>query len=216
MFLDRRDAGMRLARALPDAGPDALVLGIPRGGVVVARVIADAIGAPLDVIIVRKLGAPGNPELAIGAVGPDGGVVLDADVIHSIGTVSEAYVEREAGKQREEIIRRMRRYRGSRPSPRIKGRVCVVVDDGIATGSTARAAVLWLRAQRASRIVLAVPVAPAATVRALGEFADEIVCVLVPPGFRAVGEWYASFAEVGDDEVVAELAGALAAPARPA
>lgn len=213
MFADRTDAGSRLARALPHTLADPLVLGIPRGGVVVARAAADELRAPLDVIVVRKLGAPGNPELAIGAIGPDGAAVLDPIVIAALEGVPESYIARESERQRGEIARRLDRYRAGRPPLEVAGRACVVVDDGIATGSTARAAILWLKGRAAHTVVLAVPVGPADTVRRLAEEADEVVCLLTPPHFFAVGEWYERFGEVSDDEVVASLARAAGTPA---
>lgn len=202
MFADRNDAGERLARALTRTVSNPLVLGIPRGGVVVARAVADALGAPLDVLVVRKLGAPGNPELAIGAVGPDGSVALDERVIAHIAGLPKGYLEREGERQRVEIARRVARYRGGWPPLEVAGRPCVAVDDGIATGSTARAAIAWLKGNGASPVILAIPVAPSESVRQLSEVADEVVCLLQPPIFYAVGQWYAEFGEVSDDEVV--------------
>src|SRR5437588_6041884 len=160
MFFDRDDAGRKLARALDPLPDDALILGIPRGGVIVARTTADELQRPLDVLVVRKLGAPHNPELAIGAIGPNGAITLDEDVLAALPNVSTEYFEREAAEQLNEIQRRLKIYRGDEPFPDVRDRTAVVVDDGIATGSTARAALRWLRGQGASPVVLAVPVAP--------------------------------------------------------
>jgi predicted phosphoribosyltransferase len=201
MFADRNDAGARLARALPGPLPDPLVLGIPRGGVVVARVVADALDAPLDVIVVRKIGAPGNAELAIGAIGPDGRVALDHRVIDALDGVPTAYIEAEAERQRAEIARREHAYRGERPPLDVTRRCVVLVDDGIATGATARAALLWLREHGAARVILAVPVAPPRTARELAEGA-EVVAVITPETYHAVGQWYDRFDQVEDEAVI--------------
>jgi putative phosphoribosyl transferase len=207
MFFDRIDAGVKLARAVGDLPPDALILGVPRGGVIVARAMADELQRPLDVLVVRKLGAPHNPELAIGAIGPTGTVTLDEDVLRALPNVSAEYIEREAAEQREEIGRRLRMYRGDEPFPDVRGRGCVVVDDGIATGSTARAALRWLRGVAAHPIILAVPVAPAHAVEEFGKEADEVVVLLAPERFMAVGQWYERFDQVADAEVVTALRG---------
>lgn len=205
MFFDRNDAGRKLARALGGLPEDALILGIPRGGVVVARAVADELDRPLDVLVVRKLGAPHNPELAIGAIGPTGSVSLDEDVLRALQGVTPEYIEREAAAQMAEIERRMPLYRGDDPYPHVRGRCCVVVDDGIATGSTARAALRWLRGVQAQPVVLAVPTAPERTVQELDKEADRVVVLDTPPNFVAVGQWYAHFEQVEDAEVVEAL-----------
>jgi predicted phosphoribosyltransferase len=205
MFFDREDAGRKLARTLEGLPADALILGIPRGGVVVARAVADAVHRPLDVLVVRKLGAPHNPELAIGAIGPNGVISLDEDVLRALQGVPPDYIEREASAQMAEIERRMRLYRGDEPYPEVRDRYCVVVDDGIATGSTARAALRWLHGAQARPVALAVPVAPERTVRELEKEADRVVVLHAPPTFVAVGQWYVRFDQVEDDEVVAAL-----------
>jgi putative phosphoribosyl transferase len=205
MFFDRDDAGRKLARALGQLPEDALILGIPRGGVIVARAISDALNSPVDVLVVRKLGAPNNPELAIGAIGPNGAISLDESVLSALQGVSPEYIEREAAAQMAEIERRMRLYRGDAPYPDVRGRSCVVVDDGIATGSTARAALRWLRAEQAQPVVLAVPVAPERTAQDLEKEADRVVVLYTPPTFVAVGQWYIRFDQVEDDEVIAAL-----------
>jgi len=205
MFFDREDAGRKLARALERLPDDALILGIPRGGVVVARAVADALHRPLDVLVVRKLGAPHNPELAIGAIGPNGVISLDEDVLRALQGVPPDYIEREAAAQMAEIERRMHLYRDDEPYPEVRDRCCVVVDDGIATGSTARAALRWLRGAPARPVSLAVPVAPERTVHELEKEADRVIVLHSPPTFVAVGQWYARFDQVEDDEVVAAL-----------
>jgi len=205
MFFDREDAGRKLARALGDLPPDALILGIPRGGVVVARATADALQLPLDVLVVRKLGAPHNPELAIGAIGPNGAVTLDQDVLHALPNVSPEYIEQVAAGELSEISRRLKIYREDEPFPEVRDRAVVVVDDGIATGSTARAALRWLRAQGANPIVLAVPVAPEQAIYEFKDEAERVVILTAPQRFFAVGQWYDNFDQVTDDEVVAAL-----------
>jgi predicted phosphoribosyltransferase len=205
IFNDRFDAGKRLADAIETLPDNAIILAIPRGGVVVARAMADALRVPMDVIVVRKLGAPNNPELALGAVGPDGNVTIDEEVSHLLGDLPRDYIDRESARQMAEIERRMKIYRGDRPFPDVGGRAVILVDDGIATGSTARAALRWLRAHGASPLILAVPVAPARTVTELQAEADRVVCLSAPVLFMAVGQWYDRFEQVEDDEVVAAL-----------
>ena len=183
--------------------PPAVVLGVPRGGVVVARHVADALEAPLDVVVPRKLGAPGNPELGIGAVAP-GIVVLNDDLVDRLA-VPASYIEDEARRQQQEVERRTRAYRGDRPPLELVGRTAVVVDDGVATGGTVLASVGWARAQGPERVVLAVPVLPASMVARLREVADEVISLAAPRLFGSVGEWYDHFPQVADDEVRAAL-----------
>jgi putative phosphoribosyl transferase len=205
IFADRIDAGERLAKGLAHlAGSDCVVLAIPRGGVIVGEVIAREIGAPLDVVVPRKIGAPGNPELAIGAVAP-GIRVLDPRMVGALG-VTDRYLEREIAEQEAEIERRQRAYRGGRPPQPVEGRVAIVVDDGVATGSTAVAALRWARARGAERVVLAVPVAPPQSLERLRAEADEVVVLETPQPFLAVGEWYRDFDQTTDEQVVSALA----------
>jgi putative phosphoribosyl transferase len=206
VFADRLDAGEKLAGSLAHlVGEDVVVLGIPRGGVEVAAVVARALGAPLDVVIPRKVGAPGNPELGLGAVAGDV-EVLDERLIRLLG-VSDEYLRAEIETQREEIARRSAAYRGDRPEVPLEGKVAVVVDDGVATGGTAAAAVRWARAREASRVILAVPVAPAEAVSRLSKEADEVHVLAQPEPFYAVGQWYRDFPQVEDRRVIELLAG---------
>jgi Predicted phosphoribosyltransferases len=207
MFRDRVDAGHRLAGALAEADliPD-VVLGIPRGGVVVAWEVARASGAGLDVVIPRKLGAPDNPELAIGAVAP-GIVVIDEALVRRLG-VPDDYMAREVAAQKEEIARRLISYRGDRPSLDLKGRAVVVVDDGVATGSTAVAALRYVGAQGASPIFFAAPVGPRGAVSMLSDYCDRCLILETPAVLGAVGEWYERFGQVQDEEVHKIMAGA--------
>ncbi len=205
ILADRVEAGERVAQALADrATDDAVVLAIPRGGVVVGEVVARALGAALDVVVPRKIGAPGNPELGIGAVAP-GVRVLDPRMIAMLH-VSDAYLEREIAAQEAEIARREHAYREGRPAADVRGRVAIVTDDGVATGGTAAAALRWARSRGAARVILAVPVAPVASLVRLHAEADEVVVLETPHPFYAVGEWYRDFDQTSDAEVVALLA----------
>ena len=203
-FRDRTDGGRQLASKLsPLRGRDVVVLGLPRGGVPVAFEIAESLDAPLDVIVVRKVGTPGQPELAMGAIGEDGVRVVNDEVVRHVGA-TEADFARVEAREREELQRRASRFRGAAPRADLAGRIAVVVDDGIATGSTARAACQVARAHGADRVVLAVPVAAPESVRALAADADEVICVQEPKRLRSVGEWYDDFTQV-DDQTVVEL-----------
>jgi putative phosphoribosyl transferase len=216
VFADRDDAGRRLAARLGYLrGEPVVVLGLPRGGVPVAFQVAQALGAPLDVIVVRKLGVPFQPELGMGAVGEDGVRVIDPEVVHASG-VSEDELAAVQAREQAAVQARAARYRVRRPREPLNGRVAVVVDDGIATGSTARAACQIARAHGAARVVLAVPVAPPGWQARIGTVADELVCVDTPRGFFAIGEFYGRFPQVSDDEVIAclERAAALQDPAQ--
>ncbi|HTE20175.1 MAG TPA: phosphoribosyltransferase [Armatimonadota bacterium] len=206
VYKDRVDAGRKLAAALEQfRGPDALVLGVPRGGVLVGAEVARALDAPLDVVIARKIGAPHQPELAIGAVVSGDHIrVLDEAAIRYLQVPPE-YIEAETARQLEEIRRRVEYYRSGRPNPDLRGKTVIVVDDGIATGYTIRAALLGLRRLEPARLVVAVPVAPASTTADLGALADDVVCLQTPEPFRAVGVWYDNFEQNSDEEVVALL-----------
>jgi putative phosphoribosyl transferase len=204
IFADRIDAGARLAEALERfAGDDVVVLAIPRGGVVIGEVVARALGAPLDVVVPRKIGAPMNPELGIGAIAP-GIRVLDPRMIQMLGVTAD-YLEREIETQEREIERRERAYRGLRPPVDVRNKIAIVVDDGVATGGTAIAALRWARGAGAERVVLAVPVAPGRSLGRLRDEADEVVVLSAPDPFAAVGEWYRSFGQTSDREVVDAL-----------
>ena len=210
IFRDRRDAGRRLAARLEGLrGEQPVVVGLPRGGVPVAAAVAEALGAPLDVVVVRKLGVPFQPELGMGAVGEGGVRVLNDEVVRLTGVGPAEIAEVEA-RERVEIERRARRFRGDRPAVALAGRTVVVVDDGIATGGTARAALAVVRAHGARAVVLAVPVAPTDTLAALAGLADEVVCLESPVGFSAVGQWYEDFTQTSDGEVVRLLDDAAA------
>ena len=203
-FEDRVDAGRQLARRLAERGDgewsDAVVLGLPRGGVPVAAEVARALGAPLDVLIVRKVGVPWHPELAMAAVGEEGAVVRNEAVIDASG-VSRSELAHGEERERAEVERRALRFRGGRAPQTLAGRIALIVDDGIATGASMRAACAIARARQASRIVVATPVAPPDVVEALRSDADEVVCLSVPEEFMAVGMHYVDFRQTEDAEV---------------
>lgn len=201
-FKDRAAAGRELARALGAyrGRADVLVLALPRGGVAVGCEVALALGVELDLWIVRKLGAPGQPELALGAIASGGVRVMNEELLASLG-VAQDTVERIARREQEELERRERAYRGARPRPALEGRCAIVVDDGVATGATMRAGVRALRGARPARVVVAVPVAPLETVELLRAEADEVVCVATPEPFFAIGRFYLDFPQLTDAEV---------------
>lgn len=206
-FLDRADAGRKLAGALERfRSRSPVVLALPRGGVPVGLEVARALGAPLDVIDARKLGAPGHEELAVGAIAP-GAVYVDRLLVRRLG-VSAAYLEQITTAEGRELERRERLYRSGRPPLDVEGRVVILVDDGLATGATARAAVASLRQRRPAQVILAVPVGAPETVARLREVADEVVCLDTPPDFRAVSLAYRDFSPTSDAEVVSCLAAA--------
>lgn len=206
IFRDRRDAGRALAAALADeAGRRPVVLGLARGGVPVAAEIAAALGAPLDVFIVRKLGVPWQPELAMGAIASGGVLVRNEELLAGFGGGAEA-LEAVRGREARELEARERRYRGTRPPVEVAGRNVILVDDGLATGSSMLAAIEALRAAGAASVVAAVPVGPPDTCRRVARAADRLVCLEQPRAFMAVGQWYDDFEQTTDEEVV-ELLG---------
>jgi putative phosphoribosyl transferase len=212
MFTDRDDAGRQLAARLGHLrGKPAVILGLPRGGVPVAFQVAQALGTPLDVVVVRKLGVPFQPELAMGAVGEGGVRVINRKVVDRAGVPGDEFAAVE-GRERATVEARAARYRAGHPRQPLDGKVAVVVDDGIATGSTARAACQIARAHGAARVVLAVPVAPRGWQARIGRDADQLVCVGTPPGFFAIGQFYGKFPQVRDEEVLACLDRAAAPP----
>lgn len=200
VWLDRTEAGARLADELASRGygeiRDAIVLGVPRGGVEVARQVADRLKLPLDLVVVRKIGAPGAPEFAAGAVDPDGRVYANA-----FANVSEEWLRAAAVTAHAEVLRRMDAYRCGRPAPRLAGRTVIVVDDGIATGLTAQAALRWLRGVGVARLAIAAPVMAPDTVKRLAQDADEVVALDAPVGFASVGQYYVQFPQLSDADV---------------
>lgn len=201
-FHDRREAGRKLAKKLSAyAGrPDVTVLALPRGGVPVAYEVALALNAPLDIFLVRKLGMPGREELAIGAIASGGVRVLNQDIIRTL-SIPDEIVEFIARRETQELERREKLYRGGRAMPEIKDRMIILIDDGLATGASMRAAVVGLRAQHPARIVVAVPTAAIETCDALQEEVDEVICLMTPEPFYGVGYWYKNFSQVTDEEV---------------
>ncbi|WP_128478696.1 phosphoribosyltransferase [Halorussus pelagicus] len=205
MFRDRTDAGRQLAELLDDYDVTAdVVLGIPRGGLPVARAVADALGVPLDVVVASKIGAPNNPELAVGAVASDGSIWRNDDLIDRLG-VDDEYVERERDSETETARTKLERYRGTDELPDVQGRRVVMVDDGLATGATTIAALRQVRAAGASHVVLAVPVGSPDAVERLRAETEEVVAVETPPHFGSVGTFYESFKQVSDEEAMSYL-----------
>jgi putative phosphoribosyl transferase len=205
-FADRRDAGRRLAeRLLTMAEEGPVVIGLPRGGVPVAAEVATALGAPLEILAVRKLGAPHNPEYGIGAIAEDGARVFDLEALAALG-IDAGALETIVARETAELRRRVAAYRGDRPPLALGGRTAIVVDDGVATGLTDTAALRAIRRHRPRRLVLAVPVCPPDSAARLREEADEVVCLLEPALLQGVGQWYRDFSQVSDDEVMASLA----------
>jgi putative phosphoribosyl transferase len=202
MFRDRSEAGRMLAERLAHyAGrDDALVLALPRGGVPVGYEIAQALHLPLDVFVVRKLGTPGQPELAMGAIASGGVLVVNHDVVGALG-IPDYQIREVAEMEQQELERRERQYRGDRPPLDARGRTVILVDDGLATGSTMRAAAAALRRMQAARIVMAVPVAAPNTCAQLRAEGDEVICAETPEPFLAVGQWYRDFSQTTDEEV---------------
>jgi putative phosphoribosyl transferase len=207
VFKDRTEAGKMLAGALAflKGEKGVIVLAIPRGGVPVAKEVAAAIGAPLDLVVTRKIGAPSEPELAVGAVTQDGEIIVDAEMMKQLG-VSTDYLKQESARQVKEISNRMKKYRGNRPYPPLGGKTVVIVDDGIATGSTIRAAIQSVRGRKAAKIIVAAPVGPPERVAELSTIVDRVVCLSMPEYFEAIGQFYEEFDQV-DDDTVREILG---------
>ena len=204
-FKNRREAGEALAEELSDLkGQDPLILGIPRGAVPMAAVVADELDGELDVVIVRKLGAPGNPELAIGSVTEEGKAIVNEDFARRTGA-SQEYIEREKQRQMERIEERKRVYREVRPKASMEGRIVVIVDDGFATGATMKAALESARSENPEKLIAAGPVGAQDTCRDMGDYADEVVCLRAPSFFGAVGAFYRDFGQVSDEEVLEVL-----------
>jgi putative phosphoribosyl transferase len=207
---NRTEAGQMLASLLTDYAnrPDVLVLGLPRGGVPVAFEVAKALNVPLDICLVRKLGVPGHKELAMGAIASGGVRILNYDVVSWLG-ISSKTIDEVAAREQRELERRDRVYRGDRPQPDVSDRTIILVDDGIATGSTIRAAIVILQQQQPEQIVVAVPVAPAQTCKELKSEVDKVVCLMTPEPFYAIGLWYENFEQTTDEEVRELLAKSL-------
>jgi len=202
LFRNRSDAGRLLAGALEDYKdqPDVLVLALPRGGVPVAYEVARALNVPLDIFLVRKLGVPGHEEVAMGAIASGGIRLLNDDLVRQLNISREA-IESVAAREEQELERRERLYHGDKPAPNVRGRSVIVVDDGLATGSTMKVALAALREQQPAKLIVAVPVAPPDTCESLRQDADDVLCAVTPEPFMAVGAWYQSFEQTTDDEV---------------
>lgn len=202
MFKNRNDAGIQLSLKLKNYRDrkDVLVLALPRGGVVTGYEIARYLNLPLDVLIVRKIGFPGQPELGIGAVSETGIVVFNEIILNSYN-VPQEYIEKEISRQKEEISRRIKIYRQGKELPQLEGKVIILVDDGIATGATMKAAIATLKKEKLKKLVIALPVAPPEVAKEMKEMADEFICLATPAGFTAVGAYYEDFTQVSDEEV---------------
>ena len=200
-FKDRQEAGKELARALMNfRGKDVMVLGMPRGGVVVAKEVAEAMGAPLDIIVTRKIGAPGEPEFAVGAITQEGDIIVDRQAAETVGATDE-YLQEEARRKKSEVKERMRSLRGDMPYPSLEGKTAIIVDDGMATGNSMRAAVQSVRKRGPKEVVVAVPVAPKEAAAELSREGTKVVCLEQPRFFFAIGEFYRNFEQVEDSEV---------------
>jgi len=201
LFKNRVEAGRRLGAELAELkGSDVVVLGIPRGGVVVANEVARALGSPLDIVVTRKIGAPGEPEFALGAVTQEGEVVMDRDAAESLGASPE-YLDDEARRKQNEVRERMQAFRRDRPYPHLEGKTVVIVDDGIATGNSIEAAIISVKRRNPKDIIIAVPVAPPDAVERLSREGAKVVCLEKPWLFMAIGEFYQDFGQVDDSEV---------------
>lgn len=204
-FADRTEAGAQLGKRLREQAVDAdVVLAIPRGGLPLGRAVADALEAPLDIAVAQKIGAPGNPEYAIGAVASDGSVWRNEQAFR-ITDAEEAYFEQKREEKAEAARAKAERYRGDRPAPNLAGKTVVLVDDGVATGSTARACLHLVRAADAERVVLAIPVGPPDTIEELRDLADDVVVLQEPTAFRGVGQFYRQFDQVSDEQAMRYL-----------
>jgi predicted phosphoribosyltransferase len=205
VFQDRQQAGERLAQELKERGITGdIVLAVPRGGLPVGHAVAEAMGVPLDIVVARKMGAPGNPELAIGAVASDGSVWRNERLISQLG-VNEDFVERARSQEADNARAKFDRYRGDRPEPDLHGKTVLIVDDGVATGATTIACIRLAYSEGAERVILAVPVAPPESVKRLQQEADQVVAVDQPTGFMAVGQFYEQFGQVSDEEAMTYL-----------
>jgi len=201
LFRDRKDAGRKLARALAEfVGMHVVVLGMPRGGVVVAREVAEALSAPLDIVVTRKIGAPGEPEFALGAVTQEGDVIVDRQATASVGTTAE-YLQEEVRRKKAEVSERMKNLRGDKPYPDLEGKTVVIVDDGMATGNSMRAAVQSVGRRGPKEVIVAVPVAPSEAVSEISREGVRVVCLEQPRFFFAIGQFYSNFEQVEDSEV---------------
>jgi predicted phosphoribosyltransferase len=201
IFKNRKEAGRLLAAHLEEfRGKALIILAIPRGGIVIGREVAMALGAPLDIVVTRKIGAPSQPEFAIGAITQDGNLILDEESSRMVGA-SAAYLRSESQRQFKEVKARLKRYREGRPYPPLKGKLVVIVDDGIATGHTVKAAIMSVRRHEPLSVVVAVPVAPGESIAQISRDADKVICLQTPEPFFAIGEFYEDFEQVTDDEV---------------
>jgi len=203
LFRDRTEAGRVLAHRLAAYAnyPNALVLALPRGGVPVAFEIAEALNLPLDIVVVRKLGLPGHEEFAMGAIASGGARVLNQDLIRQL-SLSDEIIEQIVAREQRELERRERTYRGQRPVLDVRDRIIIIVDDGLATGSSMRAAIAALRQKQPAKLIVAVPVGARITCSELEAFADEVICLETPENFSAVGLWYGDFSQITDEEVI--------------
>jgi putative phosphoribosyl transferase len=203
MFADRRDAGVQLISRLKEYKDQqgVIVLALPRGGVATGYEIARSLNIPLDIVIVRKIGFPGQPELGIGAVSETGTVVLNTSIISTYGVPKE-YIEREVSRQKEEISRRVKLYRKGKRLPSLEGRTVILVDDGVATGATMKSAIATLKEENLKKLIVALPVAPPGVVKELEQMVDVFICIETPFDFMAVGSYYHDFTQVSDEEVI--------------